>query len=75
MSNKPVVKFDNIIGWIDRGDRGIRAELSGIRKHPRLGNPTRVTTSLIEKIEHESDTYRVTRIETLNTVYEREEHR
>lgn len=68
-NEKPVVTFAAILGWSDREDRGVRAFLSEVEGHPRLGSKAEVVTSLVRGIEYVND--EVAEIETLNTLYKR----
>lgn len=67
---KKVIKFGRLIGWDDTLGR-IKAVLGDIKAHYRLGDQPVVTTSAVVKIDYD-DNKEVSRIETLNTIYERE---
>lgn len=49
---KPAVQFESLVGWVDRGDRGIMAELKNVSGHPILGNLPVVYTSRVEHVKN-----------------------
>lgn len=71
MSDKKVIKFGQFIGWHDGKHGSIQAVLGDIKAHYRLGDQPVVTTSAVLKIDYNEDRSPV-RIETLNTIYEKE---
>lgn len=67
---KPLVKFNRLVGWNDRDQYGVTATLGGVTDHPRLGMQDTVYTSQVLGIEYDAEGF-VKRIETLNTIYEK----
>ena len=68
--NKPIVRYERLIGWQKTHKGGLVAVLRGIEGHPNLGTYAGVIdTSRVLRIDYDADGY-VTRIETLNTAYQ-----
>lgn len=72
MSLKPRVTFKEVAGYTDYPGGAITAALSGVKGHPRLGDERIVHTSAIVGIGYDED-FNPCSIETLNTVYVKEE--
>lgn len=68
---KPVVTFAAMLGTQEHPSGAVQAVLAEVSGHPALGRQKFVTTSAIVKIEYDDD-HEATRIETLNTIYEKE---
>lgn len=71
MSDKKVVSFGSVIGFMDLADGVKLAELADIKDHYYLGDQPYVRTSYIVRIEHDTDG-NVSEIETKNTIYRKE---
>ncbi len=67
--SKPVVYFSKVRGFIDVAGEGIRARLSGVKGHPRLGDEDDVTTSIIVRVKYDDEVTKLVEFETLNTIY------
>lgn len=65
MNSKPVVTFDTPL-FVEEGKR---AELTGIKGHPTLGDPAWVSTSAVLSVDYDEQTGSIKGFETLNTRY------
>lgn len=73
-ASKPQVSFHSAAGWLDYGDRGLRAVLRGISGHPRLGQEPIVNTSRVERVVYD-DNGLVKEVITKNTHYIRKQEK
>jgi hypothetical protein len=71
MSDKKVVGFGSVIGFMDLANGVKVAELADVKGHYLLGDQPYVSTSYIVRIERNSDD-NVIEIETKNTIYRKE---